>query len=321
MYDPSMRVLAVLELLQSYESISGAELARRLEVSPRSVQRYILRLQDLGIPVQGQRGVGGSYRLKAGFRLPPMMFSSEEAFAVALGLQALQRLGLENLTPAAQTVHAKLQRVLPDSIREQIQTLEQSLQMDAAPWVVNTDVSILKTLLQAARQNRVVQLSYSSKNEPSLRRVQISQVLHWNGRWYAFGWCELREDTRIFRLDRIKDLELLETTFTPTAPIDAIALLQQTMFDTPQNHQISVWLEYPPDILGRRISSWGTQIEVENGGTRLRCERDNLEAFAAMLLGLGCMVRVDEPQALLETWRQLQKRCGDLIDYNSKAEK
>ena len=270
MYDPSMRVLAVLELLQSYESISGAELARRLEVSPRSVQRYILRLQDLGIPVQGQRGVGGSYRLKAGFRQPPMMFSSEEAFAVALGLQALQRLGLENLTPAAQTVHAKLQRVLPDSIREQIQTLEQSLQMDAAPWVVNTDVSILKTLLQAARQNRVVQLSYSSKNEPSLRRVQISQVLHWNGRWYAFGWCELRQDTRIFRLDRIKDLELLETTFTPTAPIDAIALLQQTMFDTPQNHQISVWLEYPPDILGRRISSWGTQIEVENGGTRLR---------------------------------------------------
>ena len=208
-----------------------------------------------------------------------MMFSSEEAFAVALGLQALQHLGLQNLTPAAQTVHAKLQRVLPDSIREQIQTLEQSLQMDVAPWAISTDVAILRTLLQAARQHRVVQLSYSSKNEPSLRRVQISQVLHWNGRWYAFGWCELRQDTRIFRLDRIKDLVLLEIIFTPTAPIDAIALLQQTMFETPQNHQISVWLEYPPDILGRRISSWGTQIQAENGGTRLRCERDNLEAL------------------------------------------
>ncbi|MEY4531070.1 MAG: hypothetical protein RLZZ156_1791 [Deinococcota bacterium] len=318
MYDPSMRVLAVLELLQSYESISGTELARRLEVSPRSVQRYILRLQDLGIPVQGQRGVGGSYRLKAGFALPPMMFSSEEAFAVALGLQALQHLGLQDLTSAAQTVHAKLQRVLPHSIREQIQTLEQSLHMDAEPWVVNTDAGILKILLQAARQNRVVQFLYC-KTEPSMRRVQISQVLHWNGRWYAFGWCELREDTRVFRLDRIKDLELLETMFTPTAPIDAIALLQQTMFDTPKNHQISVWLEYPPDILGRRISSWGTQIQAESGGTRLRCERSNLEAFAAMLLGLGCMVRVDEPLALLEAWQSLQKRCTHLIEYNSKA--
>jgi predicted DNA-binding transcriptional regulator YafY len=320
MYDPSMRVLAVLELLQSRESISGAELARRLEVSPRSVQRYILRLQDLGIPVQGQRGVGGSYRLKAGFQLPPMMFSSEEAFAVALGLQALQHLGLQDLTPAAHTVHAKLQRVLPQSIREQIQTLEKSLQMDAAPWVVNTNVTTLKTLLQAARQNRVVQFLYSSKTTDSaLRPVQISQVLYWNGRWYAFGWCELREDTRVFRLDRIENLELLETTFTPRAAIDAIAYLQQTMLETPNAHQISVWLEYPPEVLRGRISTWGTQIQAENGGTRLRCERDNLEAFAAMLLGLGCMVRIEKPQALLEAWQQLQRRCSQLIEYNSKA--
>ena len=67
MYDPSMRVLTVLELLQSREEVTGAELARRLEVSPRTVQRYVARLQDLGIPVEGRRGVGGAYRLKPGF--------------------------------------------------------------------------------------------------------------------------------------------------------------------------------------------------------------------------------------------------------------
>ncbi|MCD0166656.1 YafY family protein, partial [Deinococcus sp. 12RED42] len=63
MYDPSMRVLTVLELLQAHEEVSGADLARRLEVSPRTVQRYVARLQDLGIPVEGRRGVGGAYRL------------------------------------------------------------------------------------------------------------------------------------------------------------------------------------------------------------------------------------------------------------------
>ncbi len=319
MYDPSMRVLAVLELLQSYESISGTELARRLEVSPRSVQRYILRLQDLGIPVLGQRGVGGSYRLKAGFALPPMMFSSEEAFAVALGLQALQHLGLQDLTPAAHTVYAKLQRVLPQSIREQIQTLEQSLHLDAAPWIVNTDVTILRTLLQAARQHQVVQFLYiSTKKDPSSRRVQVSQVLHWNGRWYALGWCELRQDTRVFRLDRIKNLELFETRFAPPAPFDAIAFLQRTMSDALITHQISVWLELPPDALRGRISTWGTQIQAEHGGTRLLCERDNLEAFAAMLLGLGCLVRIEKPLALLEAWQKLQQRCTELLEYNSK---
>ena len=72
-YDPSMRVLTVLELLQARESVTGPELARRLEVSLRTVQRYVARLQDLGIPVQSSRGVGGAYRLRPGFRLPPLM--------------------------------------------------------------------------------------------------------------------------------------------------------------------------------------------------------------------------------------------------------
>ena len=86
MYDPSMRVLTVLELLQTHGRMSGADLAGRLEVSVRTVQRYVARLQDLGIPVASTRGPGGFYRLKPGFRLPPLMFGTDEAFAVGLAL-------------------------------------------------------------------------------------------------------------------------------------------------------------------------------------------------------------------------------------------
>ena len=89
MYDPTVRVLTVLELLQTHGRMSGGDLAAHMEVSVRTVQRYIARLQDLGIPVASSRGPGGSYRLKPGFRLPPLMFGTEEAFAVALGLDAL----------------------------------------------------------------------------------------------------------------------------------------------------------------------------------------------------------------------------------------
>jgi biotin operon repressor len=84
-----MRILTVLEYLQSRDAISGQELADRLEVSLRTVQRYIVRLQDLGVPVVSTRGPGGSYRLRSGYRMPPVMFGLEEAFAVALGLDAL----------------------------------------------------------------------------------------------------------------------------------------------------------------------------------------------------------------------------------------
>ena len=86
MYDPVMRVLTVLEILQAREHVSGGELAERLAADIRTVQRYIARLQDLNIPVESVRGVGGSYRLRPGFRLPPLMFTDEEAFALSLGL-------------------------------------------------------------------------------------------------------------------------------------------------------------------------------------------------------------------------------------------
>jgi predicted DNA-binding transcriptional regulator YafY len=99
MYDPIMRVLTVLEILQAREHVSGAELAERLEVDIRTVQRYMVRLQDLSIPVESVRGVGGFYRLRPGFRLPPLMFTDEEAFALSLGCGQSANSGSRRLLP------------------------------------------------------------------------------------------------------------------------------------------------------------------------------------------------------------------------------
>ena len=100
MYDPIMRVLTVLEILQARDFVTGAELAERLEVDLRTVQRYIVRLKDLSIPTDSSRGVGGSYRLRPGFRLPPLLFTNEEALALSLGLHALRQVGLSAFAPA-----------------------------------------------------------------------------------------------------------------------------------------------------------------------------------------------------------------------------
>lgn len=88
MYHPTSRVLTVLELLQSRPSISGPELAARLEMDVRTVRRYIMHLQDVGIPVEATIGRYGGYRLRSGFKLPPLMFTEEEATAIVLGLLA-----------------------------------------------------------------------------------------------------------------------------------------------------------------------------------------------------------------------------------------
>ena len=88
MSHPTTRVLAVLELLQSHTQMSGAELARRVEVDPRTLRRYISMLEEMGIPITTEQGRYGGYRLVPGFKLPPMMFTEDEAQALSLGLLA-----------------------------------------------------------------------------------------------------------------------------------------------------------------------------------------------------------------------------------------
>src|SRR5471032_3355272 len=100
MATPTTRILALLELLQTHGLISGTELARRLAVDPRTLRRYIRTLESLGVPVHPERGRDGGYRLMQGYKLPPMMFSNDEALALALGLVASRDLGLAVAAPA-----------------------------------------------------------------------------------------------------------------------------------------------------------------------------------------------------------------------------
>ncbi|MDP9471495.1 MAG: HTH domain-containing protein [Chloroflexota bacterium] len=100
MYHPTTRVLTTLELLQAHPQLSGIDLAARLEVDRRTVRRYVTMLQDLGIPVEAERGRHGGYRLRPGFKLPPMVFTDDEALALTLGLLTARRLGLPGAVPA-----------------------------------------------------------------------------------------------------------------------------------------------------------------------------------------------------------------------------
>ena len=116
------RVLALLEALQAAPSLSGPELARRLRIDVRTVRRDVVSLQELGIPVAAERGPAGGYRLLPGYRMPPLMLTAGEATAVALGLIAARRDGLD-----AGGALAKIRRVLPDDVRLRVEALEQTL--------------------------------------------------------------------------------------------------------------------------------------------------------------------------------------------------
>src|SRR3989441_8843941 len=133
MYHPTTRVLTVLELLQAHRQMSGPKLAERLEVDVRSVRRYITMLQDLGIPIEAERGRYGNYRLMRGFKLPPLMFTEDEALALTLGLLAARKLGLAVAAPAVEGALAKGERGLPTALGGRVQAVHETLVFDFNP--------------------------------------------------------------------------------------------------------------------------------------------------------------------------------------------
>ena len=312
MYDPIMRVLTVLEILQAREYVSGAELAKRLEVNPRTVQRYIARLQDLCIPVESTRGVGGAYRLKPGFRLPPMMFTDEEAFALTLGLRALRHLGLVAFAPATEGAAAKLGRVLPETLRDSANAVEEVVAVEPGPWVISTSAESLIRLCMAVRMRRRVSFHYESHDRSSSRREgEPYGIVHMDGRWYVVGRCRMREALRTFRLDRISELEVSDQTFDRPAAFDAKAYLQRSMPFVQAGFSIEVWLNLPINKARSHFALHRVMMEDENGGTTLRCARENLEPFAAMLLTLGCSIVVRQPRELHGVFERLAARATE----------
>ena len=310
MYDPIMRVLTVLEVLQARDHVTGAELAERLEVDLRTVQRYIVRLKDLKIPVESSRGVGGAYRLRPGYRLPPLLLTNEEAFALSLGLHSLRQVGLSAFAPATEGALRKLARVLPEALRESVRTVEDVVAIEPGPWVVTTSVECLIGAASAIRRGRRIRFDYRSHDGTATQRhIEPYAAVHTDGRWYLIGYCLSRRALRTFRLDRVSNLESGAGSFRRPAAFDARQHLRTSMPFVQSEYQIDVWIDMPIDEARQSFMPLRVALEEEDGGTRVRCGRDRLEMIAAMLLSMGRRIVVDSPPELRKTFRELARQA------------
>jgi predicted DNA-binding transcriptional regulator YafY len=298
------RVLALLEALQDRPSATGPELAERLGVDIRTVRRDVVALRDLGIPVEGERGRGGSYRLKPGYRVPPLMFTAGEAAAVALGLMAVRRLGLQ--TEAAL---AKVQRVLPDRIRLGVESLEHTLgftgELDAAP----PDPEALLTISEAVRRTRRVHARYTdSAGVETARELSPYGVVAHNGRWYVPALDHLRGDLRALRADRLGPVRIAGPTDPAPSDFDAIAFVSRSLARVPWTHEVEVVLHTDLATARRRFPPTLAELDPEPGGTLLRLRADSLDWAAGLLASAGCDFTVRSPDALRAALRRLARR-------------
>ncbi|HEY0754105.1 MAG TPA: YafY family protein [Ktedonobacteraceae bacterium] len=318
MYHPTTRVLTVLELLQAHRQMSGPKLAERLEVDVRSIRRYITMLQDLGIPIETERGRYGNYRLMRGFKMPPLMFTEEEALALTLGLLAARRLGLAMAAPAVEGALAKVDRVLPEVLREQVQSVQETLGlagMFTRRNVAAPESSVVLTMSAAAQRQKRVHIHYQSgRAEGSERDVDPYGLAFHAGIWYSVGYCYLRQDLRTFRLDRVSRIELLEENFTRPLHFNTLDQLRRIFASMPGTWKVEVELKMSLEDAEQQVSPTIAMLEPLPDGVLLHCHEENLDWLAYFLMGLRCPLVVRNPPELRAALHRLAGRIIEVAE-------
>lgn len=318
MYHPSTRLFTVLELLQNNGRMSGPELARRLEVSERTVRHYITLLRDLGIPVEAGRGKHGGYGLRPGYRLPPLMLDEDEALALVVGLLAARRLGLAAHAPAVGGLSSKVGRVMPEGLRRRVRALERSLDLDIRGGGDAPRGTVVMVLGEAVHAGRRVWMRYrSGRSGETEREVDPYGLVYRRGVWYVVGRDHLRGEVRMFRADRVLRAELRDERFATPAGFDALAHVEQALATIPGAWSVEALLETTLDEARARVPPTFGVIEETSEGVlfrgEVREERD-LPWMAHFLAGLGCPLVVRRPPELREQLRRLASHVAGLAE-------
>ncbi len=308
MYSPTTRLLTVLALLQSYKRMSGSEIARRLEVDPRTVRRYIVMLQDMGIPVEAERGPYGNYQLQRGYKLPPLMFTDTEAIALTLGLLAIRIYRFPVDVAAVEGALAKTERVMPEKLLYQARALQEAITFNVVPTSFQVDSADVVLLSSAVKQRQTVHLSYEAwGGSVTERDFDPYGIVFHDGYWYTSGYCHLRRDLRTFRLDRIMALESREGTFERPDSFDALTHVLQSLVTMPGADQVEALLRTTLEQAQQEISPGMATLEETDGGVIFRRAATQLEWIACFLMLRPYPVEVRGPESL----RQLLRAMGD----------
>ncbi|MBZ0121329.1 MAG: YafY family transcriptional regulator [Sandaracinaceae bacterium] len=204
------RLFQIIQLLRRRGgAVTARRLAEQLEVSERTIYRDVRDLIASGTPIEGEAGVG--YFLRKGYDLPPLMFDAEEIQALVLGARVVEGFGDERLAKAADRVLAKIEAVLPSSLRS---VMEETSLYAVGGSREARGAGALGTVREALRSKHKLRIEYERPDgEASSRVVRPLGAFFWGRTWTLTAWCELRNGFRNFRLDRMRSCAPLGERF------------------------------------------------------------------------------------------------------------
>ena len=205
------RLFQIVQMLRGGRLVTAKKLSGQLEVSERTIYRDIGDLQSSGVPIDGEAGVG--YVMRGGYDIPPLMFNRDEIVALVVGARMVRAWGGLAMARAAEEALMKIEAVVPEGERERISNTKvfaPPLEMTEALRLLVDDIE------KAVEDRRILSFSYTDeKGAASARSVHPLGLWFWGKVWTLVGWCELRDDFRMFRLDRMADIAIEKQRFKP----------------------------------------------------------------------------------------------------------
>ncbi|MFC8669997.1 helix-turn-helix transcriptional regulator [Streptomyces sp. NPDC057199] len=323
MLETSARLLRLLSLLQAHREWSGAALADRLGVTPRTVRRDVDRLRELGYPVNASPGTGGGYQLGVGAELPPLLLDDDEAVAVAVGLRTAAGQGIEGIGETSVRALTKLEQVLPHRLRRRVGALNAfTVPMLRGPQPSAVDPAVLTDLAAACRDSERLRFEYRDHSGSSTRRtVEPHRLVCTERRWYLVAWDVDRDDWRTFRADRVTPKPPHGPRFTPRQPPadDLAAYVSKGVSVRAYATHAVVRLLVPKEEAAQRISPSAGTLEAESDvSCILRTGAASLDVMVIHVMLTGVEFEVLEPVELVEAIRTARDRLTRTLERASQ---
>ncbi len=214
------RVTAILIQLQSKKIVRAQEIAERFNISLRTVYRDIKTLEEAGIPILGETGIG--YSIMEGYRLPPVMFTKEEATAFLTAEKLVEKLTDSSTSTSYKSAMYKIRSVLRSAEKDLLENMEDHIEVIQrnTPFNAASADNTLQFLLKGISDKKQVYIQYKAieAEEITRRNIEPVGVFFSAGYWYTIAWCRLRNAYRNFRTDRIRQIKLTEESFNKTHP-------------------------------------------------------------------------------------------------------
>lgn len=298
--DTAERLLKLLGLLEGRIDWTAEELARRLEVTPRTIRRDITRLRGLGYPVEAVAGPGGGYRLGAGGKLPPLLLDDDEAIAVALGLRVSATTAVGGLEDSSLSALAKLEHVLPARLRSRLEDISDATTSTLVGARTGVDHATLALVAATIRKGERLRLDYiDGERRSSERHIEPVRLVHTGRRWYLVAFDLDRDDWRTFRLDRVSAPVATGMRAARRKGPDPVDLVQRGITVESWHYKATVIIHAPAVEAERFIApTVGTVEPIDGSSSRLVIGADEMEWLARFLLSLPLRFDVEHPDAL-----------------------